>query len=299
MQSGNVLSVVGSVALDTLAHVKALPSPEETGGILRLHVDLPGGTGGNVTMALARLGSPARLLSAVGPDFAGSAYERALMQAGVALDGLARVQTGTSRCYIFFDGTGRQVSYFMAGASASFAPERSPGGRVHFCAGEISRYPALMEGADWVSFDPGQEVFHRDLQQILGCLPLVDVLFVNRHELAHLEKVAETDVPRLLAAGPEAIVETRGPEGTLVHTRSGRFAAPAVPTTVVDPTGAGDAHRAGFLFAMARGADVGVAARFANVMGSFAVEHVGAQTGHPTLEAAIERHEKTYREKPF
>lgn len=294
-----MLSVFGSVALDTLALVKALAHPEETGGIVRLHPDLPGGTGGNVAMALARLGAPCKLHSAVGPDFAGSPYERRLQDAGVDLTGLLRVEAGTSRAYIFFDAQGRQVTYFSPGASAAYAPEGGPSGRAHFCAGEISRYPALMRSADWVSFDPGQEIFHRDLQQILDCLPLVDVLFVNRPEMAHLEKAAGVDVPRLLAAGPEAIVETRGAEGTLVHTRGGRFAAPAVPTSVVDPTGAGDAHRAGFLFALARGADVGAAARFANVLGSFAIEAVGAQTGHPTLEMALDRHERTYRERPF
>lgn len=295
-----MLSVVGTVALDTLALVKALASPEETGGIVQLHPDLPGGTGGNVAMALARLGAPCRLHSAVGPDFPGSRYEAALRQAGVDLAGLVHVDRPMSRAYIFFDGHGHQVTYFSPGASASFGAGRAPEGRVHYCAGEISAYPDLMDRAEWVSFDPGQEVFHRDLRQILACLPLVDVLFVNRHELAHLEKAAVMDVPRLLAAGPEAIVESRGAEGTLVHTRSGRFAAPMVPAvSVADPTGAGDAHRAGFLFAMQRGADIGAAARFANVLGSFAVEQVGAQTGHPTLAEAVERHERTFHERPF
>ena len=295
-----MLSVVGTVALDTLALVKGLALPEETGGIVRLHPDLFGGTGGNVAMALARLGAPARLLSAVGPDFPGSPYEAAMAKAGVDLGGLVHVPTPMSRAYVFFDAQGRQVTYFSPGASTSFTLEHAPAGRAHFCAGEISSYPLLMEKADWVSFDPGQEVFHRELRQILDCLPHVDVLFLNRHELAHLEKAAEMDVPKLLAAGPEAIVESRGAEGTLVHTRSGRYAAPAVPVhAVADPTGAGDAHRAGFLFALHRGADLGAAARFANVMGSFVVEKVGAQTGHPTFLEAIERHQLHFHERPF
>lgn len=295
-----MLSVVGTVALDTLARVKALASPEETGGIVDLQPDLPGGTGGNVTMALARLGAPSRLLSAVGPDFRGSRYEAAMRAAGIDLSGLVEAPFPTSRAYVFHDAAGRQTTYFYAGASASFAPSSFPqGGKAHFCAGEIASYPPLMERADWVSFDPGQEIFHRDLQEILACLPLVDVLFLNRHELARLEKIAAVDVPRILDMGPDAVVESRGPEGTLVHTRGGRFAAPAATATVRDPTGAGDAHRAGFLYALSRGAEIGVAARFANVLGAFAVEAVGAQTGQPTLEQAIDRHERTYREKPF
>lgn len=295
-----MLSVIGTVALDTLALVRSLASPEETGAIARLHPDLPGGTGGNVAMALARLGAPSRLLSTVGPDFAGSAYERALVQAGVDTGGLVQVDAPTSRAYVFFDAQGRQVTYFSAGASAAFTTARPPQGRAHFCAGEISAFPDLMKGCDWVSFDPGQEVFHRDHHQILACLPHVDVLFLNRHEKAHLEKHAGCDVAYLFQQGIEALVESRGAEGTLVHTPRGRFAAPGAPVErVADPTGAGDAHRAGFLYALERGADLGVAARFANVVGAFAVEHVGAQRGHPTLAEALERHERVYKERPF
>lgn len=296
-----MLSVVGTVAFDTLAQTKALASPEATGGVTSLQPDLPGGTGGNVAMALARLGMPPRLLSAVGPDFAGCPYEKLLVSAGVSLDDLVRApDTPTSRAYIFVEPGGRQVTYFYPGASRQFRALRPLRGRVHFCAGEISGYPDLMAQADWVSFDPGQEVFHRDLDQILACLPHVDLLFLNRHELEILEQRTGWALPRFFAAGVQALVETRGGEGSVVHTRSGRFAAPAVPVgAVLDPTGAGDAHRAGFLYALERGAEMGVAARFASVLGSFAVEAWGAQAGHPTLAQALERHQKAFNERPF
>lgn len=294
-----VLSVVGTVAYDTLARVKGLPEPEATAGVLDVHADLPGGTGGNVATALARLGLAPRVVSAVGPDFAGSPLERSLVTAGVDISGLEIKQTPTSRCYVFFDDEGRQVSYFFPGASSQFTGAAGTKGRAHFCAGEIARYPDLMRQADWVSFDPGQELFHRETSQILACMEHVDLLFINRHEKDILEKQAGWDLPRLFAAGLSAIVETRGGEGTLVHTPGGRFAAPAVPARVLDPTGAGDAHRAGFLFALSKGADMGVAARFASVMASFVIEHVGAQSGLPTLDAALARYEKAYGARPF
>lgn len=295
-----MLTVVGTVAFDTLARVKRLAAPEETGGIVELHADLPGGTAGNVAMAYARLGGRARLVSVVGPEFAGSSYERALAAAGVDVASLARSESPTSRAYIFVDGEGRQVTYFYGGASwdlARLAPAIT--GRAHFGAGEIAAYPALMERADHVSFDPGQEVFHRDLAQVTACLPHVDVLFLNRHERDVLETQAGLSVERLLADGMDAIVETRGREGTLVHTQKGRFAAPSVAATARDPTGAGDAHRAGYLFARERGADVGAAARFAGVLGASAVEAFGAQAGHLTADEAIARYEKAYNARPF
>ena len=296
----SVLSVVGTVAFDTLARVKALASREETGGVTRLQPDTPGGTGGNVTMALARLGVRCRLVGAVGPDFAASSYAATLAAAGVDTQGLVVGELPTSRAYIFFDDAGAQMTYFYGGASTELAarPQAIPGGRAHFCAGEIAQYPKLMEQAEWVSFDPGQEVFHRAFADIEACLPLADLLFMNRHEMQVFEANG-WPLRRLLDQGLDGVVETRGNEGTLVHTPAGRFAAPAIPVGAVDPTGAGDAHRAGFLCALERGADLGAAARFANVLGSFAVEHVGAQGGHPTLEQAVERHAKAYGEKPF
>lgn len=294
-----MITVVGTLALDTLAGVARLAEPEETAGVRSLRPEAFGGTAGNVAMALARLGLPPRILAGVGADFAGSAYERALLDAGVELDGLVRTDQPTSRAYIFYDSEGRQATYFYPGASVRLGGSGRISGRAHFAAGEISAYPALMRQADWVSFDPGQETFHRSLDQILACLPHVDMLFVNRHERERLERDAGMDVGRILASGVDVVVETRGADGTLVHGREGAREVPAVPVVARDPTGGGDAHRAGFLYALERGADLETAARFANVLGSFAVEQVGAQEGLPVLEDALARHEKAYGTPAF
>lgn len=295
-----MLTVVGTIAFDTLAQTRSLASPEETSAVARLQPDTPGGTGGNVAMALARLGAPPRLVSAVGPDFARSAYAAALAAAGIDVRPLVVGTLPTSRAYVFFDEKNAQMTYFYPGASTELVaqPGAILGGRAHFCAGEISQYPRLMQQAGWSSFDPGQEVFHREFAQIEACLDRVDLLFANRHELEVFEENG-WPLRRMFEGRVEAVVETRGGEGTLVHTPNGRFAAPAISVRAIDPTGAGDAHRAGFLYALDRGADLGVAARFANVLGSFAVEQMGAQAGQPTLAQALERHEKAYGERPF
>lgn len=296
----SVLTVVGTVAFDTLARMSALPAPEETGGVIDLTPDAPGGTGGNVSMGLARLGAAPRLLACVGRDFSASTYHAMLVAAGVDTSALSTSERPTSRAYIFVDEKGHQVTYFYAGASTEWRADAASvaDARVHFAAGEIAEYPPLMRAARWSSFDPGQEIFHRDFAHIDACIPLCDLLFSNRHELRILEERG-WPIRRLLDEGPDAVVETRGAEGTLVHTAQGRYAAPAVGVRAVDPTGAGDAHRAGFLYALEKGADHGVAARFANAVGSFAVEHVGAQIGQPTLAQAVERYEKAYGARPF
>lgn len=285
-----MLTVVGTVAWDTLALVERLADPETTGGVRRVHADLPGGTGGNVAMALARLGARPRLVSAVGPDFAGSAYERALQQAGADLSPLQRCAYDTSRAYVFFEESGRQATYFYPGASRDLVAQPVRG-RAHFAAGEVSCYPAMMQTADWVSFDPGQEVFHRDHKQIHACLPHVDLLFLNKHERARLG----LDVAALIREGT-TVVETRGRDGTVVHAADGELHVPGVGAKAKDPTGAGDAHRAGFLYALDQRKDLRTAARFANVMGSFAVEGVGPQSTLPTLAQTRERYHAAYGE---
>lgn len=286
-----MLTVVGTLAWDTLALVERLAEPETTGGVRIVHPDLPGGTGGNVATALARLGAPPRLVSAVGPDFAGSAYERALQAAGVEL-ALLRTRSGSSRAYVFVEAAGRQATYFFSGASRELVAQPVRG-RAHFAAGEVSCYPAMMQQADWVSFDPGQEIFHRDHKEILACLPHVDLLFLNQHERARLD----VSLDDLVRSGT-TVVESRGRDGTIVHAPQGAVTVPAVPVEAKDPTGAGDAHRAGFLYALERGASLRDAARLANVLGSFAVESIGPQTSLPTRDQALARHAGTYGE-PF
>lgn len=295
----SVLTIVGTVAIDTLALVDALGVPESTAGIRRVSPDAPGGTGGNVATALAGLGESVRLVAAVGADFAGSACEAALERRGIDLSGISRVETPTARAYMFFDRQGRQMTYFYGGASHALDDKTHVEGRAHFAAGEIGVYPSLMQQAEWVSFDPGQEIFHRDLKEIEACLPHVDLLFLNEHELARLRERADLGVAALHDLGVRTVVETLGAKGCIVHTPDGEVATPAVPVDAVDPTGAGDAHRAGFLYALEHGADLQAAARFASVMGSFAVEHMGAQAGLPTREQAFVRFAQAYGASPF
>ncbi|MDX1611426.1 MAG: PfkB family carbohydrate kinase, partial [Candidatus Thermoplasmatota archaeon] len=79
--------VAGTVAIDVVAQTEALPQPNESVVASRMDERF-GGCAGNVARALARLGHAPHLVSAVGPDFAGSAYEKALLDEGVQLDDL-------------------------------------------------------------------------------------------------------------------------------------------------------------------------------------------------------------------
>jgi len=286
--------IVGAVAFDTVGLVERLPEPETTARVDRVDVRC-GGTAGNVAVGLARLGERVELVSAVGPDFAGSAYEARLRSLGVDLGGLARVAAPTSHAYVWTAADGRQMTYFHPGASLALgkAPVREAS-LAHFSAGEISDYPRRMRAAEQVTFDPGQECHHRALGEIEACLPLVDILFVNERERERLERGIGLTAQKAWEIGLDALVVTHGAKGTEVLTPKGTERVPVAPARVLDPTGGGDAHRAGFLLGLARGLPLAACARLGSVAAAATIEVVGSQEAETDLGAIRARHEAAY-----
>lgn len=285
---------MGTVALDTLALVERLPARNETARIREVREEF-GGCAGNVAAGLGGLGLKPRLVSGVGRDFLASPYGQRLKRLGVDLRGLRFIDLPTARAFLFTEPRGAQQVYYLPGASADMALcEPFEAGIAHFAAGEIQAYPAFMQRCDRVSFDPGQETFHRDPEDIRRCLPHVDYLFLNEHELRHLGKALDMGVDDFLAAGPEVLVESRGPKGQVLHRRDGREASAPAKARPVEPSGAGDAHRAGFLYGLARGLPLATCARLGSVMAAFALEAVGAQGNLPDEAALRERYEREF-----
>ncbi|MHB8604747.1 MAG: PfkB family carbohydrate kinase [Thermoplasmatota archaeon] len=294
-----MIDVFGTVALDTVALVPRLPDANEVARVSEMEMR-HGGAAGNVAMALARLGAQVRLISVVGRDFADSAYERELLAARVDLSRLVRTEGKTPHAILASDPNGAQHIYFYPGDEAAFSRVAPvPSALAHFAAGDISRYPTLMGACERVTFDPGQETFHRDLAEIVRCASLVDIWFVNAHELARLARDAHLGVPEMLEAGAEAVVETQGSAGARIHTAAAATDVPAVPAEARDPTGAGDAHRAGFLFGLARGWPLVECARFGAVVAAFAVEAVGAQANLPSLAQVRDRYRRFFGADSF
>lgn len=293
-----MLTVMGSVALDHVGRVARPAGPDEAARVAGLRFAF-GGTAGNVAMALATLGEEPRLVTAAGPDFAASGYEARLARAGVDLAGVVRTEGPTAHAFLFTDDAGRQQIFFFPGESGEV--RRAPVRRsalAHFSAGEFPAYPPHMEASDVVTFDPGQEIFHRPIGEIEPCFALADVLFVNEHELARLATLG-WPLGRLLGVGLRAVVESVGAEGQVLHTPGGWTRLPGVPARAIDPTGAGDAHRAGFLWAASRGADDATACRVGSVVAAFCVEGEGPQGRLPALDEVRARYAAHYGAWPF
>jgi ribokinase len=295
---GRVLAVMGTVAMDTLALVERLPARNETARVTEVRDDF-GGCAGNVAAGLATLGLRPRLVSSVGRDFPRTEYGQRLKRIGADLAGLHYSDLPTARAFLFTDKAGAQQIYYSPGASVEMGRcEPFKAGIAHFAAGEISAYPAFMARCERVGFDPGQEVFHRDPEEIRRCLPHTDYLFVNEHELRQLQKGLGMGIEDFLRVGPEVVVESRGPKGQVLHMRDQRVTCPAAKARLVEPSGAGDAHRAGFLYGLARGYRLEVCARLGSVMAAFVLEAVGAQGNLPSEAKLRERYKREFGSLP-
>ena len=294
-----MIRVVGTVAFDTVGLVERLPAPDTTARVRHVETRF-GGTAGNVAVALARLGAAPALVAAVGPDFAGSAYARRLTDLGVDTRDLVVADRPTAHAYIWSDDAGRQATFFHPGASSELGRAAVRKAAVaHFGAGEMTAYVPHMEAADLVTYDPGQEIFHRPLAEVVAQFPHVDVVFLNRHEAERLAAETGFGPERAFALGMRALVVSRGAEGCEVVTPGGSARVPAVPAKAVDPTGAGDAHRAGFVLGLAKGLPLEVCARVGAVAASFAVEAVGPQEGPHALGTVRERYASAFGPCPL
>jgi len=126
-------------------------------------------------------------------------------------------------------------------------------------------------------FDPGQGLPMFGGDELRVFVEQATWVAVNEYEWQLLQdrtKLSAHDV----AAQVEALVVTRGAEGSIIHTRDGDIAIPpAKPRAIVDPTGCGDAYRAGLLHGLLHGLDWETTGRIASLMGAIKIESRGTQ----------------------
>lgn len=148
----------------------------------------------------------------------------------------------------------------------------------------------LAGKAAFSSFDPGQDLYRYSGDQIRAILSRVSILFANQHEVEGMCRILSLDRTEIADLVPMAVF-TRGREGSSLLVRGEEErAVPALPVRMADPTGAGDAFRAGFLTAYAKGLDPLTCTRIGTTTASFVVEAPGCQTRLPDWESMRERY---------
>jgi ribokinase len=289
-----IISIVGHTALDYIVDVEKIAGKNESSPVTD-YEEYPGGGAANIAVAITRLGGKSQLISPVGKDFASSGYEKVLTDAHVDLSRLYRFDDQKiSKAFIFTDKEHNQTTYFYWGASSKFKElEPEPVDFVHLATADSVYNAKLAQIAGFVSFDPGQDLVTYSKENLELVLANADILFANRHEIRRVSEMTGKSFSELKAM-IDVIVVTYDSKGSTIYTNEGEFEIPVVSVKAVDPTGAGDAYRAGFLLALTRGYSLPTCGKIGSTVASFVVQARGCQTNLPTWEEMKIRYEANF-----
>jgi adenosine kinase len=260
-----------------------------------------GGCAPNIAYTLALLGERPRLMATAGQDF--DDYRRWLEAAGVDTS-LVRDVEGkfTASFFCSTDVDNNQIASFYTGAMANagelsfrdaddcemaIISPNDPGAMVQYA--EECRTLSIP-----FVWDPGQQCARMTGSELRDGLTGSHIVICNDYEFELIRQKTSIDEQAILDH-TQALVVTRGEHGCSIYTRAGRVEVPAVPPTrIVDPTGVGDAFRAGFLKGLARRDDYPTCARLGAVAATYALEHLGGQSHAFTWPEFLARYEANF-----
>lgn len=283
-----------------------------------------GGTGANIAYNLCRLGVEPILLATVGQDL--GAYADWMDKSGIRRDHLRVLDDEyTAACFITTDIGNNQIISFHPGAMDRAHEARIADVRTPFDAAIVSpngRQAMLDYSRDLKSrqldgvrdqtarsvpfiFDPGQGLPILDKQALLDSLTGATIYIVNEYEWELTREKTGLDEDGI-AERVGALIVTRGEDGSLIR-RGGLDAGLALASArseirpvkvakAVDPTGCGDAYRAGLLYALAHKLPLEQGARLGSLMGALKVARQGPQSIELDLAAIRECYRGEYGE---
>ncbi|WP_309105801.1 carbohydrate kinase [Arthrobacter sp.] len=251
--------VIGEALIDVVA---------SSGGT----VEHPGGSPANVAYGLGRLGISTALLTSIGDDERGSAIERHLGRAGVALLPGSKHpgRTASATATLAADGSARyefDISWELQPVPPSYLPKVIHTGSIAtFLAPGAASVRSLLEQAHRecvITYDPnirpallGSQAEATALFEEL--VPLTDVVKLSDEDALWLypRKQLEEAAARILQLGAGLAVITKGSEGSLLATPTTQLHVPSVPSVVADTIGAGDSYMAALIYGLlSRGVD--------------------------------------------
>ncbi|WP_296802909.1 carbohydrate kinase family protein [Thiolapillus sp.] len=292
--------ICGSFAYDTIMvfhdHFKNHILPEQV-HILNVSFLVPdmrrefGGCGGNIAYNLKLLGGEGAPMGTVGTDF--TPYADWMDRQGISREYL-RIIDGeyTAQAYITTDQDDNQITAFHPGAMNHSHLNKvsdtagvtlgllSPDGRQ----GMIEHAEQFAEAGIPFIFDPGQGMPMFDGDDLLRFAEQASWLAFNDYEAKLMQERTGKTI-EALAGQVQAIIVTRGSEGSSIFTDGREIVIPsAKAASLEDPTGCGDAYRAGLLYGLQNGMDWETTGRIASLMGAIKIEQAGTQNHRFTLD---------------
>ena len=250
-----------------------------------------GGCAGNIAYNLKLLGNNPLIMATVGDDF--SNYALRLEKLGLSQAHIRHIPGSyTGQAFITTDLDDNQITAFHPGAM-SFSERNhvsdaqkislgivSPDGR----GGMMQHAREFHEaGIPWM-FDPGQGLPMFGGEELLQFVAQADYVTVNDYEAQLLQDKTGKKI-EALAKTVRAFIITRGSEGSIIYADGKEIIIPcAQPTALLDPTGCGDAYRAGLLHGIQQGWDWETSGRLGALLGALKIASRGGQNHAPTRD---------------
>ncbi len=303
--------ICGSVAYDTILvfpdRFKTHIMPDKL-HVLNVSFLVPemrreyGGCAANIAYNLHLLGDRGLPMATAGHDF--GPYRDRLHALGIELEHVRVLEDAfTAQAFITTDLDDNQITAFHPGAMQQAHLNRVADVRAELRLGIVApdgRQAMLEHAAQFFAagvpfiFDPGQGLPMFDGPELTGFIDQATWVAVNDYEWGLLQRKTGLSAADIVER-VEALVVTKGAEGSVIFTRGGTLAIPcAKPRGVVDPTGCGDAYRAGLIHGLLHGLDWPTSGRIASLLGAIKIESRGPQNHRFTRAEFARRYAENF-----
>lgn len=307
--------ICGSIAYDTIMVFRdrfkhhILPEQLHILNVAFLVPDMRrefGGCAGNIAYSLNMLGGEPLIMATVGDDYL--PYDYRLQKLRLTQQYIRRIpNTFTAQAFITTDLDDNQITAFHPGAMNHSHENHvhhardvklgiiAPDGRE----GMLQHARELHAAGIPFVFDPGQGLPMFSGEELLEFVRMASYIAVNDYEGQLLQDRTGRKLEELEKT-VRAVVVTLGARGSLIFADGRRLEIPCVkPEEVVDPTGCGDAYRAGLLYGIAAGLDWPVTGRLASLLGAIKIARRGGQNHHFTFEEIAQRYRENFGSRPW
>ncbi|MGV3741025.1 MAG: carbohydrate kinase family protein [Burkholderiaceae bacterium] len=260
-----------------------------------------GGCAGNIAYNLKLLGGEPLIMATIGED--GAPYLDRLSKLGISTGSVKSIESSyTAQAFITTDVDNNQITAFHPGAMsfshhnrvadagspklAIVAPDGREGMLQHACDCAELGIPFI--------FDPGQGLPMFSGPELEHFIELATYVAVNDYEAELLTERTGLTLGRI-AERVSALIVTRGEQGAEIMADGAQFDIPCVKAdALVDPTGCGDAFRAGLLYGLDKGMDWPTTGRLASLMGAIKIASQGGQNHEPSITKIEDRFQKAF-----
>lgn len=263
-----------------------------------------GGTAGNIAHNLTLLKTKTTIFAAAGNDF--SKYATFLQQAGIDTTNIQIVKNKpTASAFIMTDKADNQITGFYPGAmthaaESSLADLKQKPDFVVISPNDPKAIIKFSQECRELTIpfmvDIGMQLPSLTPEEIKKIIQKASILIGNDYEIELLQnktKLSEKDLLEQI----ELVITTLGPNGSTIKTKDKTFTIkPAKPKVVLDPTGAGDAYRAGFMAGYIRNFDLKTCGQMGSLAAAYAIEKYGTQEHHFTIPEFQDRYIQNFEE---